>query len=524
MGAIGSSGQNDAVAYRGTPFLTAEIGGGMEGTYYRRPLISPDDIASLGPVMLGSGANLLGYYMFQGGRNPDGKLTTLQESQRTGYPTDVPVKSYDFQAPLSEFGEERESFRRMKLLNYFLNDFGAMLAPMKVDAPAVLPATPSDLTVPRIAVRSSGDHGFVFFNNYVRGASMPVRKGFQVRLMLASGKLLVPSRPIDLPSGAYGIWPINLDIGGVRLIYSTAQLFKLAQTGGQRYYFFFTVPGITPEFALDGDEELLTDRGASRVSGRNGVIYVRMAQPSAIQHVALAAPQGTVHIVLMSREVAEHLWTVDGSSSLIETATQVFSDQNRLYLRSIADPDFTFGLFGAQTPRGLHGAKHGLFTEYSIQVPPVKMELSATQIPSQPEIERPSQPTNIASASTEVPFAPEDKDFDDDAVWKLDTSSPSSSDVSNAYLRITYTGDVARLYAGDELLDDNFWNGRPWQIGLKQWQELLKSPGLQLHILPSPGDRTLGDVGEGDERARGKARLVRTQLLPEYQTSVDLGR
>ena len=139
MGVIGSSGQNDAAAYRGTPFLTAEIGGGMQDTYYRRPLIYPDDIAALGPVMLGSGANLLGYSMFQGGRNPDGKLTTLQESQRTGYPTDVPVKSYDFQAPLSEFGEERESFRRIKLVNYFLNDFGAMLAPMRVAAPAVLP-------------------------------------------------------------------------------------------------------------------------------------------------------------------------------------------------------------------------------------------------------------------------------------------------------------------------------------------------------------------------------------------------
>ena len=150
-------------------------------------------------------------------------------------------------------------------------------------------------------------------------------------------------------------------------------------------------------------------------------------------------------------------------------------------------------------------------------------ELSATQIPSQPEIEPPPQPIYTASASTEVPFAPEDKDFDDDAVWKLDTSDPSSSDVSNAY-RITYTGDVARLYAGDKLLDDNFWNGRPWQIGLKQWQDLLKSPGLQLHILPSSGNRTLGDIGEGDERERRKARLVRTQLLPEYQTSVDLGR
>ena len=47
----------------------------------------------------------MGYYMFHGGRNPDGKLTTLQESQATGYPNDLPVKSYDFNAPLGEFGQ-----------------------------------------------------------------------------------------------------------------------------------------------------------------------------------------------------------------------------------------------------------------------------------------------------------------------------------------------------------------------------------------------------------------------------------
>jgi beta-galactosidase len=67
-------------------------------------VLAASDVPATIPVMIGSGANLLGYYMYQGGENPDGLLTTLQESQRTGYPTDVPVKSYDFQAPLGEFG------------------------------------------------------------------------------------------------------------------------------------------------------------------------------------------------------------------------------------------------------------------------------------------------------------------------------------------------------------------------------------------------------------------------------------
>ena len=112
------------------PFLTAEMGGGMELAYHRRPLMSADDIAALDVVKLGSGVTLYGYYMFHGGTNPDGRQTTLQESQATGYPQDLPVKGYDFQAPLGEFGQMRESFRDLKTIHLFLQDFGADLAPM----------------------------------------------------------------------------------------------------------------------------------------------------------------------------------------------------------------------------------------------------------------------------------------------------------------------------------------------------------------------------------------------------------
>ena len=250
MGAIGGHGQNPASVYRGTPFLTAEIGGGIQDTYFRRPVVTPDDIAAIAPIMLGSGANLLGYYMFHGGRNPDGGAITLQESQRTGYPTDVPVKSYDFQAPIGSNGEERESLRRLKLVDYFLNDFGDRLAPMVPRPPAERPAGPTDLSVARIAARSAGDSAFLFVNNYVRGAEMPVRKDFSIRIKLPTRTITVPAEPIDLPSGAYGIWPVHQEFGGVAIEYSTAQLLKHVTRGKDDYYLFFGIPGVRAEFLL----------------------------------------------------------------------------------------------------------------------------------------------------------------------------------------------------------------------------------------------------------------------------------
>src|ERR1700723_1518141 len=45
---------NAANFTRDTPFITAEMGGGMQITYHRRPVVSADDIAAMPPVMLGS--------------------------------------------------------------------------------------------------------------------------------------------------------------------------------------------------------------------------------------------------------------------------------------------------------------------------------------------------------------------------------------------------------------------------------------------------------------------------------------
>ncbi|RGF34559.1 hypothetical protein DW081_00530 [Clostridium sp. AF46-9NS] len=96
------------------PYLTAELGGGLQVTAHRRTYPYPEDIEAQTICMLGAGANLIGYYMYHGGVNPDGKYTTLQESKATGYANDLPVKSYDFQTCLRENGLPSESYYRLR--------------------------------------------------------------------------------------------------------------------------------------------------------------------------------------------------------------------------------------------------------------------------------------------------------------------------------------------------------------------------------------------------------------------------
>ena len=62
----------------------------------------------------------------------------------------------------------------------------------------------------------------------------------------------------------------------------------------------------------------------------------------------------------------------------------------------------------------------------------------------------------------------------------------SSTRAVQHFLRITYSGDVARISINGHLLDDNFADGRPWLIGLDRYApQLVQSGGkLDLSIYP----------------------------------------
>ena len=66
---------------RDYPYLTAELGGGLQVTGHRRPVSKAIDNAGHIICVLGAGANLIGYYMYHGGINPDGKYSYLNEAR-----------------------------------------------------------------------------------------------------------------------------------------------------------------------------------------------------------------------------------------------------------------------------------------------------------------------------------------------------------------------------------------------------------------------------------------------------------
>jgi beta-galactosidase len=496
MGAQGPAQQLNPTAQAALtryPFLGAEYGGGIQITYHRRPVISAHDVAAMLPVQIGSGVNLYGYYMFHGGTNPAGALTTLQESQRTGYPTDVPVKSYDFQTLLTEFGELRTSFRKTKLMHYFLNEFGEQLAPMVVREPQRVPRNPADTSVLRIAARTLDERGFLFVNNYIRNYSMPARANVQLTVRLPREIVRVPEQPINVPAGAYFLWPINLDVNGALLKYSTAQLLTRLDAAGVATYVFFAVPGIVPEFVFDAASvSALTAPNAAitRAAQRIRVRNVRTGPGIAI---SLRTRDGQPsNIVLLSQAQAENAWRVSfaGAERLVWSAQEVFADATTLHFAARGRPDFAFGVFPAlaRTPRASialrNAGQDGLFTRYVAAQRPVPAAVRVTKV----RAADPIGPVKLFNAVTwrkvEIALAPSDSAFAGAARYSITVPPALLRQLPDVFLEIHYVGDVARLYTGDELLTDNFYNGTPWRVSAQRFADAIRRGPLELRILP----------------------------------------
>jgi beta-galactosidase len=534
MGAIGGTGATPAEKVgEDSPFITAEIGGGMQDTYHRRPVISADDIAAICPVMLGSGVNAYGTYMFQGGQNPEGKLSTLQESQATGYPNDLPVKSYDFQAPLGEFGQERESFRKLKVFNYFLNDFGDLLAPLEARAPTERPSGPADFSVPRFSARTNGGTGFVFWNNHVRNNTMPQWAGVQLTVKLPHEELKIPRRAINVPSGAYFVWPFNLDMGGVMLKYSTAQLFTKLTSGKTITYFFVAIPGIAPQFALQESSAGNISIKSGSSSMESGVRYISGMVPGMDAAINMTSKSGgMVRIVLLSQERAESAWKAEmgGTEHLVFTSQQFYSDASHLYFQSVGSGRFSFQVTPKmmKTPQGtapvVSGKTMGNVSSFSTSVRGEPLAVSFRQVREASVVPPVASGPAFSWRKNTVALAPTEDAFHQAAEWKITVPKHFPESRGEVFLDVSYVGDIARLSSGGKLLEDDFYNGLPWRIGLKRFAGELAADSLRLEILPLRQDAPIylekkywpvfPKSGQVDE-------LRTLKLVPEYQLTVD---
>ncbi len=106
------------------------------------------------------------------------------------------------------------------------------------------------------------------------------------------------------------------------------------------------------------------------------------------------------------------------------------------------------------------------------------------------------------------------------AAWRITVDPKALAGVANAYLDIKYQGDVGRLFVGAQLIDDQFWYGPDWVVGLKGRD--LSQP-FTLTVLPLRADAPVYIDDAYRPKADQVAIVQSVTVVPEYELTLDGG-
>ncbi len=483
------------------PYAGCETGGGMQPYYRNRPVVPPEYIDGVSVTQLGSGANVMGFYMYHGGSNPVGEHSYLNENR-------CPRIAYDYQAPIREFGQVNESYRLLKRQFLFLHEFGSLLAPDQV----VLPdnageITPENVTGLRFSARvSAEDSGFLFLCNTQDHVKTRDQEGVQLTLRLKKTELTLPSQGgFTLPSGKNLILPFHLNLGGVNLIHATAQpITRIADADGCSTFFFFAADGIDAEFAFAPDQEIESPcSGISISGGEAGIRYVRVTRAGTGCCFELPVREtGTrVRVAVLTEEQSRYFWKAefDGREYAFLSDADLFFTEERIEMRKCGSSAMSLSVFpGTAHFRSLPESawrSDGMFNRISF--PAEDREVKA-------DIRR------IGADRILITFPDNVMDG-----------------VNDLFLRIRYDADMGEAFLDGRLIDDNFGNGTPWEIGLKQFMPEVVAKGLLLKFLPRKSESekkvkcTEMAALQSDSAGNGIV-ISAIDLIPEYSRSVAL--
>ena len=416
------------------PYSCCEMGGGMTCSYYYRFQLPYKSVDAMANVKIASGCNFLGYYMFQGGSNPVGKYGTfMNESQ-------VPKISYDYQAALGEFGQIRESYRRLKSIHYFVNRFGERFCGLQTLLPqGASQIMPKDDKTLRYAVRTDGKCGFLFINNYQDHFNLPDRKDEEISLQLDNEKL---TWHLGIAADENAILPFHFDMDGIDLVQANAQII----TKTEETYVFFVPDGMQGEFRFEA---------GARIAGTNTNIY-KCAENLDAERFVVEKDTARCKVLVISRSLANEMFVLR-NGRLVFTDEAVLEDGEGIRLESTKNTPLirvypADGFAGMEKACRVEGNCDEIFGTYQIQIPEKKVQASVKQVgPSRYTIQIP-----------------------EDAL----------DGMKDMRLQLEYTGDIGNAFINGRMIHDNFANGAVWEIGLKDFEKELKKDSITVYIVP----------------------------------------
>lgn len=453
---------------RRTPYATTELGTGCDTQKGWRPHIPPQAAETTFCAALAQGCSAAGFYMYAGGTNPP--------SYERFYVSDMkylcmPLMSYDFSAPIGEYGLTTEAYTRLRQWLLFARDFAPELLKTK-PVWAEEYVRPEDTEHLRCMARADGDSGFVFINNYQDKLKLPARENVAVRLALPGGELRIPRR------GGFAVaededlmFPFRLDLNGVTLEYATAIPFCRLNGG----YVFRRAERAEAVYAFADSYNIVG--GAARCEDGFAYVSPRGDEPFSA---------GGVKLLTLGNEQARHTLKIqlNGQDALLYSP-QDFTYEDGGAVFTSFEPEFSYSLLGFD----------GVKTK--------KLTVPERTVRANIEI------LNETWANVRVDRA----EFEG---------------LEDVFLFLDFDGDIARVFSDGKLVADRYNDGTTWKISLRHlYKEVTSARSLSIRLLPKTYGGTSmyfdGITFKPVSENGGKTGFIKLSVVPRYRVRLRIG-
>ncbi len=224
-----------------------------------------------------------------------------------------------------------------------------------------------------------------------------------------------------------------------------------------------------------------------------------------------------------------HMWkaNIAGSPRLLMSPAELAFDGDAISVTSRDPKEMSISVYPS-LPQSfsiagnvLPASPDGVFTKYAASAPPEKqitldMKKVKDADPARPIVLGPTRKPPVATEPTDADFAAA-------AIWQVTVPADALNGLHEVYLKVDYAGDCARAYIGDKFIEDDFYFGQPWEIGVKRFSPEISEKGLTIKALPLRKDSPVliepAKIPQFD--AKGEALDIRSiTAVPEYQLTI----
>jgi len=403
--------------------------------------------------------------------------------------------SYDYNAPLSEYGYERPAYYLLRRFHQTLLNYADQFCYGEIftQEPRVKPQ--DDLL--RACIRMGDtDGGVLFISHYGNEVPLSDREAmFEVKT--ASGTVHIPEvGKLKLTNGDFAILPFNWDLGkGLKLVSSSAQPSGKIVNGKETVHVCSSLRDQDAEFVFELPAGAkLTTNGKQDKRGKTTIVRVKPAL-DAIITIDVAGTRQT--FVTIPQDAIYHSVedVINGQKTYLISRQDIAVDGNTVRLAGKGMNNFTLLSY---PPVKWNAASKGdteigIFGQIEVSVPDVKPPMTVQKISKK----------------------------------KVLIQCPESGfeGLNDIYANIKFSGLVCRIFdqntgllVGDQLNAPEL----DWNVGLKRFRKALAGNGILFYANPADGDSKKELSADGmtlDEKQMisGDSKIVDITFTPEYR-------